>query len=224
MVQYQDTESNMFDPAVEYHLIVQWLSTLVNKPITPKSFVQRLGIFLNRRHDVTISLEHSNSLLDPGDFTIGGAYESVYDEQRKKPFVFHFIVNHNKEQRWLITEKLAKEIAADLIETISHEYRHQYQYRSRRFMLPRVYRSNATDIELRAEQEYLGNSDEVDAYAYNIAVKHSLGLGLSRDIAVYVRAFGSEHPVVKQLHKKIFKNTKDLRIKRVMTRKRSTRR
>lgn len=214
----------MFIPSVEYDLIVQWLGKLVNKRITPKSFVQRLGIFLNRRHDITISLVHSNTLLDPGDFTIGGAYESMYDEQRKKPFVFHFIVNHNKEHPWLITDQLAKEIAADLIETISHEYRHQYQYRSRRFMLPRAYKSNVTDMELRAEQEYLGNSDEIDAYAYNIAVRRSLGLSPSRDIDVYVRAFGQGHPVVRRLHKKIVKNSGDLRIRRVMTRKRSNRR
>lgn len=214
----------MFDPTVEYSLIVQWLGTLVHKKITPKSFVQRLGIFLNRRHQITVALEHSNTLLDPGDFTIGGAYESMYDEQRKKPFVFHFIVNYNKEHPWLITQELVDNIAADLIETISHEYRHQYQYRSRRFMLPRAYRSNVADTELRAEQEYLGNSDEIDAYAYNIAVRHSLGLGLSRDILVYVRTFGHDHPVVKRLHKKIAKHSKNLKLKRVLSRKRSNRR
>jgi len=213
----------MFNPTVEYRLIVQWLDKLVNKKITPKSFVRRLGIFLNRRHDISVTLEHSNILLDPGDFTIGGTYESSLDEQHKKPFVFHFIINYDKNHQWLITEKLAKEIASDLIETMSHEYRHQYQYRSRRFMLPRAYRSNVTDIELRAEQEYLGNSDEIDAYSYNIAVKHSLGLGLSRDIAIYVRAFGKDHNVIKRLHKKIINNAKDLRMYKVMTKKRATR-
>ncbi len=210
----------MFDPIVEYNLLVQWLGKLVGKRITPKSFVQRLGIFLNRRHEVTVRLQHSNTLLDPDDFTIGGMYESTNDEQRKKPFEFDFIVNHSKEHPWTITEKLAREIAADLIETISHEYRHQYQYRSRKFILPRAYKSSVADPDLRAEQEYLGNTDEIDAYAYNIAVKQKLELEPSRDIAVYYRAFGKDHQVVKRLHKKIIKNLDNLSIRRVLVRKR----
>lgn len=210
----------MFDPIVEYNLLVQWLDKLVGKCITPKNFVQRLGIFLNRRHAVTVILRHSNTLLDPEDFTIGGTYESTNDEQHKKPFEFDFIVNHSKEHPWTITEKLAREIAADLIETISHEYRHQYQYRSRRFILPRAYKSSVADPDLRAEQEYLGNTDEIDAYAYNIAVKQKLGLEPSRDIAVYYKTFGSNHQVVKRLHKKIFKNLDNLTIRRVLVRKR----
>lgn len=210
----------MFDPIVEYRLIVQWLTKFIDHKITPKQFVHRLGIFLNRRHRVKVRLDHSNTLLDADDFTIGGAYESTDDEQHKKPFTFHFIVNHEKDQPWLITNQLAADIAVDLIETISHEYRHQYQYRSRRFMLPRAYKSTESDPNLRAEQEYLGNTDEIDAYAYNIAVKMKLGLGISRDLSVYVKTFKDNPKVLNRLHKKIIKNLDNLRIRKSAKRKR----
>lgn len=206
----------MFDPAVEYQLIVQWLDKLVDTYITPKSFVQRLGIFLNRRHKIQVKLlDYKNSSLDPGDFTFGGIYECTLDKQRKKAIVLYFVVNHQKMEQWFITRQRAYEIAADLIETISHEYRHQYQYRSRKFLSSDVYKSQEVDTDLRAEQEYLGSSDEIDAYAYNIAVKQVLGIGPSRDVDVYVKAFGSDHPVVRKLRKKIVKNLNNLKLKKI---------
>jgi hypothetical protein len=43
------------------------------------------------------------------------------------------------------------------------------QYRRRKFKVLPDYASNADKTEIRMEQSYLGCSDEIDAYAFNIA-------------------------------------------------------
>ena len=50
-----------------------------------------------------------------------------------------------------------------------HELIHMRQYRRRKFKVLPDYASNADKTEQRDEQSYLGNSDEIDAYSYNIA-------------------------------------------------------
>ena len=73
-------------------------------------------------------------------------------------------------------------------------------------MLNSTYVSLEEDIELRADQEYLGSMDEIDAYAVNIAVRFYITRQqVSLDLDNYRRTFGSDHWVVRRLLKKISK-------------------
>jgi hypothetical protein len=203
----------LIDPIVEHTIITQWLSKFIGQSVTPHQFVHKLGIFLSRRHPITVRLEFNNTILDQDEFTVGGLYDVVRDEDKLKPLAFFFIMNHSSDTGWLITDSIVDELALELIEALAHEYQHLYQYRIRDYVLNRDYKSQAKDPKLKEDQEYLGQPDEIDAYATNIAVKFYLGNhGLSRtakkfslDLKNYYKAFGPDHPVVKRLIKKVTK-------------------
>lgn len=208
----------LINPIIEHKILTQWLSKFIGQSITPHQFVHKLGIFLSRSHPITVRLEFNNTILDLNEFTIGGLYDVVRDEEKQKPLAFFFIMNHPADTPWLITEAIVDELALELIEALAHEYQHLHQYRSRDYMLNRDYKSQAKDPKLKEDQEYLGQPDEIDAYATNIAVKFYLGNhGLSQtakkfslDLKNYYKAFGPQHPVIKQLLKKIIKKLENL--------------
>lgn len=200
----------MENPIVEYHSIRQWLDNFANRSITPENFIRRLSKYLNKTHSLKMQLVFNNDILSSDDFTIGGLYEPSYDEEHRKPLVLIFYVNHASNTLWKITELMIESMSLELTETLVHEYRHLHQYRSRGYMVDKAYRSRVEDVKLREEQEYLGSTDEIDAYAMNIAVRKYLGYSDGYDLLRYKHVFG-DHLVTRRLHKKIAKNIQLLR-------------
>jgi hypothetical protein len=209
------------NPTVEYQHLSEWLSTLVGERITPRSFVKRLGKHLNKhQHPIRVKLYTGDkSSLKPGEFTIGAEYDPGLDEIKKKQFIIDFILNHPKTVPITISADMADQLAMDLLETLIHEYEHQRQFRNRRYRYHRnVYRSDHRDPDKRADQEYLGDPDEIDAYAQNIAARHylmkyklnitSVAKINSPDLKQYYKAFGKDHEVTKLLLKKVRANVK----------------
>jgi hypothetical protein len=113
-----------------------------------------------------------------------------------------------------------------IADTILHEIMHMRQYRRRKFKILPDYASTAEKTEQRAEQEYLGCSDEVDAYSFNIACElmdkfkydpvqviqylNEDQKGLRRrhnSWRMYLKAFdhNHDHTIIKRLKKKIIK-------------------
>jgi hypothetical protein len=194
------------DPIAEYTLITQWLGQFIGQTTTPKQFANQLRKFLNQRHEIKLSVAYMDNTLDSDDFTVAALYDVWDDEDGKKPIVFSFIINHPLDDSWLITQSIADELAMEIIEALVHEYQHLYQYRIRDYMPNAAYKSLEKDLELRADQEYLGQLDEIDAYAANIAVRQYIRKDShSLDLDNYRKAFGSDHWVVRRLLKKISK-------------------
>ena len=194
------------DPIAEYTLITQWLGQFIGQTTTPKQFANQLRKFLNQRHEIKLSIAYMDNTLDSDDFTVAALYDVWGDEEGKKPIVFSFIINHPLDDSWLITESIADELAMEIIEALVHEYQHVYQYRIRDYMLNAAYKSLEEDLELRSDQEYLGQLDEIDAYAANIAVRQYIRKDShSLDLDKYRKAFGNDHWVVRRLLKKISK-------------------
>jgi hypothetical protein len=209
------------NPTVEYQHLSEWLSTLVGVRITPRNFVKRLSKHLNKhQHPVRVKLyTGAKGALGPDEFTIGAEYDPGLDEAHKKQFIIDFILNHPKTVPITITAEMADQMAMDLLETLIHEYEHQRQFRSRRYRYHRnTYRSDHRDPDKRADQEYLGDPDEIDAYAQNIAarqylMKYKLNITNaseinSPDLKQYYKAFGKDHDVTKLLLKKVKANVK----------------
>ena len=209
------------NPTVEYQHISEWLSTLVGERITPRSFVKRLSKHLNKhQHPVRVKLyTGARGALDPDEWTIGAEYDPGLDEQKKKQFIIDFILNHPKTVPIEITADMADKMAIDLVETLIHEYEHQRQFRSRRYRYHRnTYKSDHRDPTKKADQEYLGDPDEIDAYAQNIAarqylMKYKLNITSSKeinspDLKQYYKAFGKDHEITKLLLKKIRENVR----------------
>ena len=209
------------NPTVEYKHISEWVSSLIGTKVTPRNLVKRLGKHLNKhQHPVRVKLfSGARGALEPGEFTIGAEYDPGLDEVKKKQFIIDFILNWPKSTPIPISPDMADQMAMDLLETLIHEYEHQRQFRSRRYRSHKNnYTSNHKDPDKRADQEYLGDPDEIDAYAQNIAARHyimkyklnitSTSKINSPDLKQYYKAFGKDHEVVKLLLKKVKANVK----------------
>jgi hypothetical protein len=208
----------LIDPSFEYKHIDEWVQALIGKQITPRSFARRLTAHLTSRHPVRVKLHVNETMLDPDDFTIGAEYDPDLDERNKKHFIINLIVNHPKHMPMMITGDFADRFTIEMVEALVHEYQHQHQYRSRKHMLNRGYTSKHKDSKIKENQEYLGQPDEIDAYAANIAARFYIMRQLntngpveSLDLLDYYKTFGPQHPVVKRLLKKIVNNTNYLK-------------
>lgn len=195
----------LVNPIAEYNLITHWLGQYIGQTVTPREFAKHLRKFLNQRHEIKLDITY-NTVLDPGDFTVAALYDVRGDEDGKKPIIFSLFINHLLDNPWTITTEVTNELAIEVIEAMVHEYQHMHQYRAREYMLNIAYKSLEEDLELRADQEYLGQMDEIDAYATNIAVRFYITKQqVSLDLNTYRKTFGNDHWVVRRLLKKITK-------------------
>lgn len=196
----------ILDPDVEYNKITKWSDKLVNQIITPAQLVKSMHKFLNQSHPSKTSLEQSES-LDRRDFAIGAAYDANFDEENKKALIFILVVNRQPDEEWRMKPYRIAQLNIDLLEAIVHEYQHMHQYRSRNHITNRTYQS-LSKTTAEPHHEYLGNPDEIDAYAANIAARLYINKSVvhpdnSPDLASYYEAFGANHPVTRLLLKKI---------------------
>lgn len=213
------------DPVDEYKNLSNWITPLINQSIEPRLFARRLHRFLNKWHPIRLKLIIEIENLEIDDFTIGAEYDPDLDQQRKKQIIINFFINHPKNMPWLITNDVAERFTIELVEALVHEYQHQHQYRSRRYRLHKEYFvSEHSDLKIKNEQEYLGNPDEVDAYAANIAARiwvMNYGLNTnvfdavntsdSFDLHNYFKIFGNDHKIVIELLEKIRTNLQQLK-------------
>ena len=109
---------------------------------------------------------------------------------------------------------------------------HMRQYRSRSFVRQRDYKTKDKEPDVKRAKEYLGNDDEIEAFAKNISaellrkrdketaidllrkvtqtagLKDELGYLLSPNLLGYLAVWGfdTKHPVIKKLLKKVYNN------------------
>ena len=123
------------------------------------------------------------------------------------------------------------ELSSHMAKVIVHEMLHKTQAKVRGYVKPRPFKvSGIDDPKIAKSQEYLGNSDEIDAYGHNIAVELLKNYGSrkdsltalrnfvrippdkSPDLFGYLVVFGMDknHPVLKKLVKKVILFLKEL--------------
>lgn len=99
------------------------------------------------------------------------------------------------------------EFCIEFAQILGHEFVHMNQFRKRNFNWTRPYRSAISNPALREKQEYYGDNDEIDAYAFTAAadiilnkvLKNSVRLQLvegSNLYKIYVKTFNKTDPVV----------------------------
>jgi hypothetical protein len=156
---------------------------------------------------------------------IGGTYYSDHDANDKKCIQLNIYYNPLVDE-FKITNKRFKGICRTIADTILHEIIHMRQYRRRNFKSLPNYASTASSSRRRDEQEYLGCSDEIDAYGFNIAcellekyngdyrqVVQHLDLDLSRckkssnSWKMYLKAFEHDHnhEIIKRVKQKVIR-------------------
>jgi len=179
----------------------------------------------------TIVSSSRSEVVDPNTININAYYDPDEDEDGEKPIELVLVFNPN-DKRVTMTKSEWREFANEVIEYLQHELIHQYQYRARGFKPTRAYVSKSKDAEQKKQQEYLGNPDEIEAYAHNLAselerktkgnleqqlrlVRHFASTAMTRDQAGRLLSpnlfgyfkdfnFNPNHPVLKALMKKTY--------------------
>lgn len=197
-------------------------SQLVGISHSPASFVsifRKLFRFFEVPIIIRLKKDPTNTL---NDVCIGGCYYAYDDKGGKKAINIEFYF-HPDSTSIKVSAKRFKEIINLVADTILHEMIHMRQWRRRNFKSIPGYESTSAFASKRKEQNYLGHPDEIDAYAFNIAIylinrfkkdKQIIDY-LNRDTrdkrikmnsyVWYLRTFDNNHrhKVVKKLKKKI---------------------
>jgi len=154
---------------------------------------------------------------------VGGAYYSDLDEDGERAIEVNF--NYNpKDKDLIINSKRFGRMCMTFADTVLHEIIHMRQHRRRNFKIIPDYPSTASRTRQRESQQYLGNRDEIDAYAFNSACElherfsgkktkiinylntsHSGAGKRTCSFVMYLKAFGHNHrhPIIKKYKKKI---------------------
>lgn len=155
---------------------------------------------------------------------VGGTYFSDRDEDFKTCIDLALYYNPNAKTIKLSKRRL-KRMALVTADTLLHEIIHMRQYRRRDFKSLPNYSSTASRSKTREQQEYLGCTDEIDAYGFNIACElldkfkgdHQKAINfLDEDqtgringscYLMYLKAFNHDHDheIIKRLKKKVIR-------------------
>ena len=199
-------------------------SKIINRNITIRTIANELEKTLRRKYDLEVKVEKS-SKVSSSSIVVNAWYDDDYDRTGDDiPIRLNFIVS-DPEVLLNLDEKMWKKFSNEVADAVQHEYLHMTQYRNRGFVKTSKYKPKVTkeiknfyDVKV-----YLGNSDEIEAYALNISsellntyrTKRKTIANLKRldkslfkaspNLFAYFMAFDfdSRHPVIRKLIKKV---------------------
>lgn len=195
---------------------------LVNVSLTVTQFQSKLTSHLKKLAPIRFR-KLANHKVEPNQVWVGGTYYSDWDQEKKKCIELVFVYPLF-EENICIGKKRYAGMCNTIADTLLHELIHMRQYRRRRFKIIPDYASTAEKSERRAEQSYLGCSDEIDAYGFNIACELIEKFKGNYDSVInylsenqkgkqrrhnswrmYLKAFQHDHnhPIIQRLKKKI---------------------
>jgi hypothetical protein len=157
--------------------------------------------------------------VDFDTVSIGGAYDADLD-QEGDPCIEILVIYHPDQQHIDLAKLNWRRVCFDVAECVGHEFVHREQHRRKK----RVYRyqSQDTDAEKREDQQYMGSSDEIEAYGFSIAAElvefhncfelNETKLNEVLMYRVYSSTFDTDQSVVLKLQKQISKYLRRLEI------------
>jgi hypothetical protein len=159
---------------------------IVGIELTPNQLHRILSNHIKKYLPIKVS-KSNNSKVNFGYVYVGGAYYSDLDKEKQKCIEIAF--NYNPFDEFItVSKRRLSQMSAVFADTILHEIIHMRQYRRRKFKDLPDYDSTAKKIEKRNMQSYLGCSDEIDAYGFNIACE------------LYSRFKGNKKAIIKHLN------------------------
>jgi hypothetical protein len=197
---------------------------IVNQEIAPDKFHKIISKHLKSYIPLRIARSFDPKVKKNIIF-IGGCYYSHLD-QAHKTSIEVMIVYNPIDEILKINKRRFQRICYGIADTILHELIHMRQFRRREFKYLPEYDSNANRTAQRLEQAYLGCSDEIDAYGFNIAcelleknnnnskavIKHlnidQKNVRKQSDCwRMYLKAFNHDHDhiIIRRLKKKIIR-------------------
>lgn len=169
------------------------------------------------RHGIYTEVYTSTSITPGAMFTSGVWWDSK-DRERPHCDIGLLFGTHPNARVVGSSQHLWRRRRMFFWQALMHELIHRHQGEEKGV---RVYRSHAQDSELREEQQYLGNTDEIEAFSHDAAVEvhvHWPHLSLSQAFAkpledhvrrsttyaMYARSFKDdpEHPAMRHFLRK----------------------
>lgn len=144
-------------------------------------------------------------------FEVSGLYDPEADEEGDKPILIEIAIPKRMDDFYFgpggVTRTHWSNFCVDFANILGHEYIHLNQFRRRNFKWCRAYKSYASKPVLKERQEYYGDPDEVDAYAFIAAAEIAIEtlrpnkkalypINKTRLYKTYVDAFDKQDPVV----------------------------
>jgi hypothetical protein len=140
---------------------------LVNKTLTISDFHNIITKHIKKWIPVRVRKSHELQ-VDPTFVWIGGVYHTEYDMNKQKAIELCFAYSL-ADTKLTYTGRRFNRLCQRIADVLLHEIIHMRQARKRNFKSLPGYSSTAESTKQRVEQEYLGDNDEIDAYAFNMA-------------------------------------------------------
>jgi hypothetical protein len=195
---------------------------VTNKEMSVEKFHRLLGNHVKKHLPIKLK-KWGDGDVENNCFWIGGAYYSELDKQKEKSIELIFVYKSKQDTIKLSANNFHRSCHT-ITHTIMHELIHMRQYRRRKFKDLPDYASTAEKTAQREEQTYLGNTDEIDAYGFNIACELLWKFKNDKDKVIeylnedqkgkrrkhdswrmYLQAFNHdhEHPIIKRVKRKV---------------------
>lgn len=148
---------------------------------------------------------HRDYAVDHDMIIVAGSYDYINDDNDLPPIEI-VLCYHPDQQLYTGATLDWEQISFDIAECIGHEMVHRDQHRSNARLAK--YASCVTDVEKKAEQEYLGSDEELDAYGFSIAVdSHTFNkeYHTCAMYQTYANTFNNDHSVLVKLEEQIVK-------------------
>ena len=205
-------------------MLMELSPKLVNTTMSPTVFHNIMARYVKKLWPVVVVQEWDPKVKSHTAF-IGGVYYSDRDEDFKKCIELTFVYNPQVKKVKVGIRKF-RTMCSVIADTLLHEIMHMRQYRRRDFKQLPEYASSASSSKVREEQIYLGCSDEIDDYGFNIACEllekfkgdwnksiNFLGEDLKNTRVrggcwkMYLKAFKHDHnhEIIRKLKKKVIR-------------------
>jgi hypothetical protein len=200
--------------------------TVRNKNTECYSFKKLIGAVRKefREQDLDIKfITKKDKTLEVSQFYVMAYYDSEDDFNQETAIEVH--VYHFFQDKDRFDNNNKAEFLIQIFDAVVHEYRHQHQSRRRGY-------ENFSPHETEPYETYLSDSDEVDAYAFSIAIELLRSMPVERakryltkittlskmkmhgslvspSLNSYVHYF-QKKPLIKRIAKKIYKNLDEI--------------
>lgn len=156
---------------------------IVGKRLTPDQIHRALSKHIKSVLPIKVK-KYIDAKIEQGYVYTGGMYYSELDRKDKTAIEVNFSY-HPLDETLKFTEHRWRRLSVRITDVVLHEIIHMRQFRARGFKSIPGYHSTAELTKQRKEQEYYGDTDEMGAFAFNIACE-------------LVERFGYEPTVIKR--------------------------
>lgn len=208
-----------------YSMLNAIQSKIVDKNLTVEQLHGLMARHVKKHLPIKVRLDRDPT-NSKGYVYVGGTYYSEIDSSNKPRYI-EIIFSYNADQRrFRLSRHRWQRLCMLFADTMLHELIHTRQYRSRKFKWLPGYESTAYYAKVRKAQNYYGDTDEIGAFAYNIACDLYDKFGDDFDAAAkyldsnqyrrhkrtsffkYMETFdhNHEHPIIKRVKRKALSN------------------